>query len=116
MRARAGLSRRHVGAALIAGGAVVLALVLLAGAGSHHAKPQARVIGRALAAPGATSTGGSLAFQGWRAPARQKLRAALAPACRAATWASRWSRAVQWFSHWCCWPAPALITRSPKRV
>ena len=41
---------------MIAAGAVALALVLLAGAGSHNAKPQARAIGRALAAPGSTST------------------------------------------------------------
>jgi hypothetical protein len=41
---------------LIAAGAVVLALVLLAGAGSHKAKPQAPAAGRALAAHDATAT------------------------------------------------------------
>jgi cell wall-associated NlpC family hydrolase len=55
-RARVGLSRRQLGGALIAAGAVALALVLLAGAGSRNAKPPARAVGRALAAPGSTST------------------------------------------------------------
>jgi cell wall-associated NlpC family hydrolase len=55
-RARAVPSRRQLGGALIAAGAVALALVLLAGAGSRNAKPQARAVGRALAAPGSTST------------------------------------------------------------
>jgi cell wall-associated NlpC family hydrolase len=55
-RARAGLSRRQLGGAVIVAGAVALALVLLAGAGSRNAKPQARAVGRALAAPGSTST------------------------------------------------------------
>ena len=91
LRARAGLSRRHLGVALIAVGAVVLALVLLAGAGSHHAKPQARAIGRALAAPGATSTAqgaaGSPASAASPASTAARSRASTAarsPAARAA--------------------------------
>jgi cell wall-associated NlpC family hydrolase len=82
-----------VGVALLAAGAVVLALVLLAGAGSHNAKPQARTVGRALAAPAATSAAqggarspasgaaGSPASGAARSPAST---AARSPAARAA--------------------------------
>jgi len=91
--ARAGLSRRHLGVAMLAGGAVVLALVLLAGAGSHNAKPLARANGRALAAPAATSTAQgavrSPASGGAHSPASTAARspasgAAHSPAARAA--------------------------------
>jgi cell wall-associated NlpC family hydrolase len=54
--ARAGISRRHLGVALIAAAAVVLALVLLAGAGSRNARSHAPALGRAAAARAATST------------------------------------------------------------
>jgi cell wall-associated NlpC family hydrolase len=55
-RARAGLSRRQLVGAVIVAGPVALALVLLAFAGSRNAKPHASTVGRALAAPGSTST------------------------------------------------------------
>jgi hypothetical protein len=83
-RARAGLSRRHLGGALIALGAVALALVLLAGGSSRKAKPQASAVDRALAIPGAAATAqGAAASRAAGAAASRAAGAAGSPAAGA---------------------------------
>ena len=92
--ARARLSRRQLGGAVIAAGAVVLALVLLVGASSHRSKPQARAVGRALAAPGSASTRRAAAGSTTTSPAAPATTSPAAPAAasRAAGPAARATR------------------------
>ena len=92
--ARARLSRRQLGGAVIAAGAVVLALVLLVGASSRRSKPQARAVGRALAAPGSASTRRAAAGSATTSPAAPATTSPAAPAAasRAAGPAARATR------------------------